>query len=77
MALSTLALALTAFEGLILILHFCLFGFILKKMYEKAAPFTSAFFKLYLLRCLADYVAYATVSAVVEQDLGILFWAVV
>ncbi|KAH7698407.1 hypothetical protein AAVH_34500, partial [Aphelenchoides avenae] len=65
MPLSTSSILLTGAELALLVVHVSVFACICRQICAKVPLYTSAFFKIYLFRCLADYAAYL---------LGCLLW---
>lgn len=64
MALTAFAAILTVVECLLLVLHLSVFVCICRQIYAGVSLYASAFFKIYLLRCFADYIAYLMVKVV-------------
>lgn len=61
--MSTFSWVWLAVELLLLAFHFSVLVCIIRQINEKNNKFTTAFYKLYVLRSLADYGAYASVCS--------------
>lgn len=61
---SSLDAAMTVVEMLLLAFHITVFACVVKSLLRKSHFTSGAFFRVFAMKCVADYVAYAIVSII-------------